>query len=111
MATPLMILQRLSQEFGSHHSAFKEELCEKMRVKIFQDLRAGRRHNYDTPVGLLTLFDRCGGFFDKALLHRMEVITEDIENHRLVKELRAKWTECKPTERTVRKKREQIYYC
>ena len=59
-ATASMIKNRLVSLFGSDPQ-FTEEIAMKMKEKMFEDLRLGKKEEYMSKVGISILFARSGG--------------------------------------------------
>ena len=53
-------MTKLVRGFGENPQ-FNDQICGKMKELILQDLRTGRKEEYQSLVGIAILFDRAGG--------------------------------------------------
>ena len=65
-ATVPMIKNRLSTLFGND-SQFTDERAVKMKEKMMEDLRYGRKEEYMSDVGIIVLFSCSGGKLTAAM--------------------------------------------
>ena len=91
LASPEMIRDRLVNVFGKHDQ-FTLEIGKKMKEKMLEDLRSGRKEEYMSDVGLALLFDRSGG---KLTEDMSDVIAKtkvkNLRHQELIDEIRALW--------------------
>lgn len=66
LATPPMIVMKLEQEFGKD-TEFTLKMAEKMKGVMLEDLKANRKEEYHSTVGLAILYDRAGGQLTAAI--------------------------------------------
>ncbi|XP_071491060.1 uncharacterized protein [Diadema antillarum] len=71
MASKEMIRHRLVNLFGDNPQ-FTLELANKMKKLILEDVRAGRKEEYMSMVGLALLFDRAGGSLDEKMRNAID---------------------------------------
>lgn len=93
MASAEMIQHRLQHLFGVDPQ-FTVEMGQKMKEKILEDLRSGRKEEYMSSAGLAILFDRSGG----KLTAKMRDILATVEvksanTKRIIDEIRKQWDE------------------
>ncbi len=91
LVTVDMLIDRLTKLFGKDPQ-FNKTICGAMKEKILEDLRTGRKEEYQSSAGLALLFDRAGG---KLTPKMSEVITAaklDAPHHdNLIAEIRKDW--------------------
>ena len=91
LASTAMIITRLKELFGSNPQ-FNEQIAEKMKEVMLEDLCSNRKEEYMSEAGLGVLFDRSGGKLTKKMrdvIADMEAGT-DLEK-RLVMEVKERW--------------------
>jgi len=93
ISSPMMKANRLKNLFGDDPQ-FTEEMGEKMKEKMLEDLHANRKEEYISEVGIAMLFDRSGG----KLTAKMRDVISQVElnsSHEmnLIEEIRAMWDE------------------
>ena len=91
LASTAMIITRLKELFGSNPQ-FNEQIAEKMKEVMLEDLRSNRKEEYMSEAGLGVLFDRSGGKLTKKMgdvIADMEAGT-DFEKL-LVAEVKERW--------------------
>eukprot|EP01033_Poteriospumella_lacustris_P002947 gene2947-2155_t len=89
IATSRMIRDRLNEVFGPH--AWDDDVLGNMRRRMYADLLAGKKYEYQSSIGLLNLYERSQGsaFLDDML----RVVEEDpslarLDRHRLLVQLK-----------------------
>ena len=91
LASTAMIITRLKDLFGSNPQ-FNQQIAEKMKEVMQEDLHSNRKEEYMSEAGLGVLFDRSGGKLTKKMgdvIADMEAGT-DLEK-RLVAEVKERW--------------------
>ncbi len=91
LASTAMIITRLKDLFGSNPQ-FNQQIAEKMKEVMQEDLHSNRKEEYMSEAGLGVLFDRSGGKLTKKMgdvIANMEAGT-DLEK-RLVAEVKERW--------------------
>ena len=91
LATVDMLQNRLTKLFGDNPQ-FNADICGEMKKKMYEDLHAGRKEEYQSAAGLAILFDRSGG---KLTANMAEVIasaeTQSVHHDTLIAEVRKDW--------------------
>jgi hypothetical protein len=91
LATPRMIVGRLKTLFGEN-TQFTEELAQRMREVMLEDLHENRKEEYMSKVGLAILFDRSGGKLTEAMAKAVEdEKPETVHGERLIAQIRKLW--------------------
>ncbi len=85
LASTAMIITRLKELFGSNPQ-FNEQIAEKMKEVMLEDLSSNRKEEYMSEAGLAVLFDRSGGKLTGDVVVDMEA-GADLEK-RLVMEVK-----------------------
>ncbi|KAG2490133.1 hypothetical protein HYH03_011438 [Edaphochlamys debaryana] len=88
MVTPEMIIARLGQTFGPY--SYTKDHAQAMLEVLHHDLLVGEREDYNSPVGLATLWERSGQTLTPAMLKVLSDASE-AEHHPLVLELKELW--------------------
>ena len=91
MASGDMITIKLKELFGDDPQ-FTLELGEKMRKKILQNAKEGRKEEYNSEVGLAILFNQAGGKVTPVIAEKVERGLKN-EKHveKLMEEIKVKW--------------------
>ena len=93
LASTHMILERLRNLFGENEQ-FTEEIATNMKAKMIEDLKANRKEEYMSHVGLALLFDRAGGKLTAEMRDVIEKAEVSREAHKaLLAEVKATWDE------------------
>lgn len=91
LASPAMIKGRLINLFGEDPH-FTDDIAQKMKEKMLEDLHEGRKEEYMSKVGIALLFDRSGG---KITAEMSDVIAaSDVKkphHQNLIDEVRRLW--------------------
>ena len=91
LATVDMLQDRLTKLFGANPQ-FNADICGEMKKKMYEDLHAGRKEEYQSAAGLAILFDRSGG---KLTADMAKVIasakTQSVHHDTLIAEVRKDW--------------------
>ncbi|XP_064402058.1 uncharacterized protein LOC135347879 [Halichondria panicea] len=91
LASTAMIITRLNELFGSNPQ-FNQQIAEKMKEVMLEDLRGNRKEEYMSEAGLAVLFDRSGGQITNKMgdvIARMQAGT-DLEKL-LITEIKERW--------------------
>lgn len=93
LASAAMVKERLVNVFGED-DAFTDEVCEKMKGLMVQDLVENKKDEYMTPMGLALLFGRSG----EMLTEKMSLVVEKYDTHyevhqQLIQDVRDEWDE------------------
>ena len=72
-----MIKNRLVSLFGNDVQ-FTEEMAQKMKEKMLEDLRYGRKEEYMSAIGISVLFSRSGGKLTTAM--NATILSSDIKD-------------------------------
>eukprot|EP00117_Sycon_ciliatum_P029517 scpid51146/ scgid23484/ len=91
LASPEMIRAQLISVFGENKQFTTDMACA-MKALMLEDLRAGRKEEYMTEVGLALLFDRAGGKLTKNFSRRIAKleVTDKWQRH-LIMEMKRIW--------------------
>ena len=91
LASDEMIRDHLVSLFGEH-AQFTLEMGMKMKELMLEDLRSGRKEEYQSKLGLTMLFDRAGGETTVAM---RDAIAEDkvhnLRHQELIDDIRQEW--------------------
>lgn len=91
LASPEMICDRLKHFYGSD-SQFTEDIGLKMKETMLEDLRSGRKEEYNSEVGIAVLFDRSGGSLTEKMANIIAEVDVRAPHHQaLIKEIRKEW--------------------
>jgi len=91
LASPEMIRDRLEHFFGIDPQ-FNVDIGLKMKEKMLEDLRSGRKEEYNSAVGIAILFDRAGGKCTEKMSDVISKIDMKSPHHQtLIKEIREEW--------------------
>lgn len=91
LASPEMICDRLKHFYGPDPQ-FTEEIGLKMKEIMLQDLRSGRKEEYNSEVGIAMLFDRSGGSLTEKMCNVIAEVDVHSAHHKaLIKEIRKEW--------------------
>ncbi|XP_065662113.1 uncharacterized protein LOC136084860 [Hydra vulgaris] len=91
LADEVMILTRMKRLFGDHPS-HTFDIAKKMRALMNDELRANRKEEYHSPMGLAMLFDRAGGKLTTAMTEAIALVNNNSVNiDRLIGELYEQW--------------------
>ena len=95
--TPLasvdMLKERLVNLFGENEQ-FNDEIGSKMKEKMLEDLRGGRKEEYMSKVGLAMLFDRAGGKLTPTMNEVIAKAKLTAPHHQaIIDEIRKEWDE------------------
>jgi hypothetical protein len=93
MATEEMYGNKLTQCFGP--GDWPAGLLKRMRERVFADLAAGRKEEYDSAPGFFTLYERCGGMVTPAITAAVAADTS-LDHHAMIVALRAQCDEWGP---------------
>jgi len=86
-----MIRDRLEHFFGIDPQ-FNVDIGLKMKEKMLEDLRSGRKEEYNSAVGIAILFDRAGGKCTEKMCDAISKIDMKSSYHQaLIKEIREEW--------------------
>lgn len=93
MASVEMVKQRLVDLFGTHKS-FTDDTAVKMKEIMQKDLKANRKEEYMSHVGLALLFDRAGGHLTSKMSEEIAKVNVKSEIHdKLLDDIRTIWDE------------------
>ena len=91
LASPEMIRDRLEHFFGIDLQ-FNVDIGLKMKEKMLEDLRSGRKEEYNSEVGIAVLFDRAGGQCTKKMRDVIAEVDLKAPHHQsLIKDIREEW--------------------
>ena len=114
LASPEMICDRLKHFYGSDPQ-FTEEIGLKMKEVMLEDLRGGRKEEYNSEVGIAILFDRAGGSLTEKMCSVIAAVDVRAPHHQaLIKEIREEWDFWDSKERLQKDDRLQFdsfYHC
>lgn len=89
IATNNMLRNRLNEVFGTHD--WDIEVLNNMRSRVYADLLAGKKYEYQSSIGLMNLYERSNGqehFADMLMVIERDPMFRRLENHRLMVELK-----------------------
>ena len=90
-ATPEMIIEHLEGLFGKNPQ-FTEDVTLKMKELMLEDLRSGRKEEYNSAAGVAILFDRAGGKLTEKMSEVISSVEVKSEYHQsLIAEIRKQW--------------------
>ena len=91
MASGDMIITKLKELFGDEPQ-FTSEIGERMRKKILENAKEGRKEEYNSSVGLAILFNLSGGKMTPAIA---AIVDKGLKNakhiDKLIEEIKVKW--------------------
>ena len=91
LASPEMICDRLKHFFDSDPQ-FTEDTGLKMKEVMLEDLRSGRKEEYNSEVGIALLFDRAGGKLTEKMSSIIAAVDVVAPHHQeLIKQIREEW--------------------
>ena len=91
LASPPMIKGRLINLFGEDPQ-FTDDIAKKMKDKMLEDLRCGRKEEYMSKVGIALLFDRSGGKITEEMCEVISATEVKKPHHQnLIAEVRQLW--------------------
>lgn len=91
LASPEMIKDRLVNLFGEDPQ-FTEEIGQKMKEKMLEDLRNNRKEEYMSKVGISVLFDRAGGKLTETMSLAIAQVQVQNQHHKaIIAEIRNEW--------------------
>ena len=91
LASAEMIKDRLVNVFGEDPQ-FTEEIGQKMKEKMLEDLRNNRKEEYMSKVGLAILFDRAGGKLTADMSETIaSVEVQNAHHHAIIADIRQEW--------------------
>ena len=73
LASPEMILKKLKDYFGEDEQ-FTLELASRMKKKLLENLKIGRKEEANSRVGLAMLFDQSGGAMTERMSDEIEKV-------------------------------------
>ena len=86
-----MIRDRLVDLFGENEQ-FTVEMAFKMKEKMYEDLRSGKKEEYMSRPGIALLFERSEGKLTPEMINSIaEVEDKNIHHQTLIKEIRDLW--------------------
>ena len=90
-ATPVMIIEHLEGLFGKNPQ-FTEDVTLKMKELMLEDLRSGRKEEYNSAAGVAIFFDRAGGKLTEKMSEVISSVEVKSEYHQnLIAEIRKQW--------------------
>ena len=90
-ATPVMIIEHLEGLFGKNPQ-FTEDVTLKMKELMLEDLRSGRKEEYNSAAGVAILFDRAGGKLTEKMNEVISSVEVKSEYHQnLIAEIHKQW--------------------
>ncbi len=93
LASPRMVVERLKTLFGEN-TQFTEDMAQRMLEVMLEDLRANRKEEYMSKVGLAILFDRSGGKLTDEMAEAIEdEKPKTLHGEMLIAEIRKSWDE------------------
>jgi Ca2+-binding EF-hand superfamily protein len=93
LASPRMVVERLKTLFGEN-TQFTEDMAQRMLEVMLEDLRANRKEEYMSKVGLAILFDRSGGKLTDEMAEAIEdEKPKTLRGKMLIAEIRKSWDE------------------
>lgn len=91
LASEDMLIDRLTNLFGPNPQ-FNNEIAGKMKERMLEDLREGRKEEYMSRVGIILLFDRSGGQLTEEMCDEIaKVKMQDAQHKQLIDEIRKEW--------------------
>ncbi|XP_065885270.1 uncharacterized protein [Dysidea avara] len=91
LATTEMIVEHLEKNFGKNPQ-FTKDIAKKMKEKMLEDLRDGRKEEYNSPAGVAYLFDSAGGKLTEKMSDVIAKIKVKNKHHQsLIDEVRKQW--------------------
>ena len=91
LATTEMIVDHLENLFGKNPQ-FTEDMALKMKELMLEDLRSGRKEEYNSIAGVAVLFDRAGGKLTERMSEVISSVQVKSEYHKsLIAEVRKQW--------------------
>ena len=91
LATTEMIVDHLEGIFGKNPQ-FTAKIALKMKEVMLEDLRSGRKEEYNSEVGVAILFDRAGGKLTGKMSEVISSVQIKSEYHKgLIAEVRKQW--------------------
>ena len=91
LATTEMIVDHLESLFGKNLQ-FTEDMALKMLEVMLEDLRSGRKEEYNSAAGVAVLFDRAGGKLTERMSEIISSVQVKSEYHKgLIAEVRKQW--------------------
>ena len=95
--TAKMYASALTGTFGEPDEPWDPEVCQMMTQTLEKDLSTGRKEEYQSPVGIFSLYERSGGTINDKV---SEVLNADkaMDDHPLVKQLQNycfEWRSCR----------------
>ena len=101
LASTDMITQTLIEFFGED-ADFTEERADEMKTVMIQDLKANRKEEYTSKVGLALLYDRAGGKITEHMRDEIEKVqVTEVHSKQLIAEVRNMWDEWDSREEEV----------
>ena len=101
LASTDMITQTLIEFFGEN-ADFNEERADEMKTVMIQDLKANRKEEYTSKVGLALLYDRAGGKITEHMRDEIEKVqVTEVHSKQLIAEVRNMWDEWDSREEEV----------
>ncbi|MFT5466634.1 MAG: isopropylmalate/homocitrate/citramalate synthase [Verrucomicrobiales bacterium] len=91
LASARMVRERMVDLFGEDPQ-FTDEMGERMKAVMIEDLKAGRKEEYMSSYGIALLFDRSGGKLTKTMrevISAVELVSQ--YEIRLVQDVRTRW--------------------
>ena len=91
LATTEMIANHLENLFGKNPQ-FTEDMALKMKELMLEDLRGGRKEEYNSAAGVAVLFDRAGGKLTERMSEVISSVQVKSQYHKgLIAEVRKQW--------------------